>query len=347
MKNIHFILILFIFSAVFYSCSTKVDLYADYKDNTIVYGVMDVAQDTNYIKIGRAFLGSDEIAFDVNQIVLIADSFNYPGKLDARLIESKCDYGNHYAPTGREIILDTITVHNKQQGLFYAPDQKLYYTTEHFKVNDGNERYRYKLRVCRDNDTITSEIGLLGSRNFQLLSDKVYFRSKSAKTRKIVITPEDNEAIYQFDMQFNFKEFRGGHDTIKKEVHWSLGTFSVMDMNYEDGVYSVTYPENSLFKILSIAIGDDILNVERFLDSFVITISVYGKELHDYIQMNMPSNGFSQSVADYSYTNIHGGYGVFSSRYELKNTVLLSSLAQTDLLLMPWGFKYLGYTKQP
>ena len=56
------------------SCSTEVDLYTDFKDTTVVYGVMDIANDTNVIKIIRAFSGSNnDNSFDAHQIALIAD----------------------------------------------------------------------------------------------------------------------------------------------------------------------------------------------------------------------------------------------------------------------------------
>lgn len=87
MKNIHFTFILSCFIFAFNSCSTDVDLYLDFKDTTIVYGVLDVANDTNVIKIIRAFSGrNDDNSFDAHEIALIADSSNYPGKLDARFL---------------------------------------------------------------------------------------------------------------------------------------------------------------------------------------------------------------------------------------------------------------------
>ena len=321
------------------SCSTKIDLYADFKDSTIVYGVMDVAKDTNFVKITRAFSGSNDGEFDPYQITLIADSLNYPGKLDARFIELKKAQGNSYAPTGREIILDTITIHNKQEGMFYAPDQKLYYTTRHFKVNNETEKYKYRLAISKDNDTITSEIGLLGGSNFQIYSGMVYFRSEiSNRTRKLYFVPDDNGGIYQISMQFNYKELHLGQDTIMKSVEWTLGSFGKLDMGYENGTYYVNYPENALFTYLSNAIGDDILNVERFFSSFIVSISAYGEELYEYMLTNTASG-----IVDYSYSNIHGGFGVLSSCYEIEKNVKLSSLTQTDLLAMPWGFKYLGF----
>ena len=321
------------------SCSTKIDLYSDYKDTTIVYGVLNVAKDTNFVKITRAFAGSDEGDFDPYQITQIADSLNYPGKLDARFIELKSAQGDDHAPTGREIILDTLTIHNKEEGLFYAPDQKLYYTTNRFNVNSGNQKYKYKLVVCKANDTITSEIGLLGGSNFQIHSGIVYFRSEvSSRTHKLYFVPDDNGGIYQVSMQFNYKELHKGQDTITKAVGWSVGSFGKLDMGYEDGAYYVTYPENALFTYLSNAIGDDILNVERFFSSFIVSISAYGNELYEYMLTNSASG-----IVDYSYTNIHGGVGVISSCYEIEKNLTLSGRTQTDLLSMPWGFKNLGY----
>lgn len=322
-----------------YSCSTKVDLYTGYTDMTIVYGVLDVTKDTNMIKISRAFAGNNEEEFDPYQIIQIADSLNYPGKLDARFIELKCVQGNDYVPTGREIVFDTLTIHNKEEGLFYAPDQKLYYTTTRFNVNSGNQKYRYKLVVCKANDTITSEIGLLGGSNFQIHSGTVYFKSEiSSKTHKLYFVPDDNGGIYQIGMRFNYKELRKGQDTVMKAVEWSLGSFSELDLGYENGAYYVTYPENALFTFLSNAIGNDILNVERFFSSFIVSISAYGNELYEYMLTNNASG-----IVDYSYTNIHGGVGVISSRYEIERSLKLSGRTQMDLLAMPWGFKNLGY----
>ena len=39
----------------FFSCSTDVELYADYKDVPVVYGIINILADTNYVKITKAF----------------------------------------------------------------------------------------------------------------------------------------------------------------------------------------------------------------------------------------------------------------------------------------------------
>ena len=87
MKTMRFILVFNIFVAVFCSCSTDVDLYAEYKDVPVIYCMLNPRADTNYLKITRAFCGTDEDPINANEVALIYDSSNYPCKLDARIIE--------------------------------------------------------------------------------------------------------------------------------------------------------------------------------------------------------------------------------------------------------------------
>ena len=136
MKKIQFFFSLTLLMGIFVSCSTKVDLYADYKDIPVIYGLLDATQDTNYIKVVRAFSGSDEATVDATQVALIADSCNYPGKLDAKIYRYKHVYGTMYNLDGT-IELDTMTIHDKDSGTFYYPNQRVYYTSV---LDFGNER---------------------------------------------------------------------------------------------------------------------------------------------------------------------------------------------------------------
>ena len=92
MKNIRFILYFGVLVACFYSCSTDVDIYAEYKDIPIIYAMLDARADTNYVKITKAFCGTDENPINANEVALIYDSSNYDEKLDARLYEYESTY---------------------------------------------------------------------------------------------------------------------------------------------------------------------------------------------------------------------------------------------------------------
>jgi hypothetical protein len=129
------------------ACSSDVELYADYKDVAIIYAMLDHRSDTNYVKITRAFCGTNDDPIDASKVALIYDSSNYPGKLDTRIIELRSTYGGSYESTGREIILDTMTIRNKEEGVFYAPDQMVYYTTEPLNSGTNGQKYKYYTSV--------------------------------------------------------------------------------------------------------------------------------------------------------------------------------------------------------
>lgn len=338
MKKIQYFLSLLMLGGVLASCSTKVDLYADYKDIPVIYGLLDATQDTNYIKIVRAFSGSDEVAVDATQVALIPDSCNYPGKLDAKIYRYKNVYGNEYV-LDRTIELDTITIHEKEPGLFYYPNQKVYYTTEPIVANNGNNRYHYRLEILKGNDTVTAETGIVGGEDFKILNTQVGFVSEETdKTSKLKFMPADNAAVYNLEVRFYYKEIRQGQVTSKMVSH-SFGMKSLDEIANENGVFYINYSQNLLFNMLGSAIGGDTLHVSRTFDpenSFVISLAAGGDELYNYIQINQGAGGLSQNIPDY--TNINGGYGVFSSRINIEKYAKLSARTQTDLIGMPWNF---------
>ena len=327
--------------AFFNACTTDVDLYADYKDIPVIYGLIDASKDVNYVRINRAFSGSNENPINANEVALIADSLNYPGKLDARIAEYKSTYGNSYTPTDRVFQLDTMTVHDKDTGIFYAPDQKVYFTTEQFRTNSGNTKYKYKLLIYMENDTVSAETGVVGGDNFRILNSQVSFMEGSTNNSKISFMPGDNAVFYDVKMVFNYKEERNG-TLVDKQVKWDFGAHSVdelNDHNYESGFYFINYIQGSLFTLLENAIGSDNDNVVRYFNATPvdIVVSAGGEELYNYIQVNAQAGGLSQSVPDY--TNVNGGYGVFSSRVTVSRSVALSAKAVTDLIGSPWGFR--------
>ena len=348
MKKLFFALPLLACLAMFNACSTDVELYADYKDIPVIYGLIDASVDTNYVRINRAFSSSNDHPINAMEVALIPDSSNYPGKLKAYLLELK-KTGNEYVSTGRDtIFLDTIMIHDKDAGVFYSPNQKVYYTTEAFKENTVSTRYRYRLEVIKGNDTINSETGIVGGENFKILTSQATFLlSENSPSGKISFKPADNAVFYDVKMVFNYKE-KHGEILEYKQVKWDFGALSVDDdeaLHYESGYYYVTYEMNSLFNLLEDAIGSDTVfdpnhpNVVRYFDEYPVEIMIAagGEDLYNYIVVNSVS-GYSQAVPDY--TNVNGGYGVFSSRVNLSKSVWLSTRAQADLYgKKEWGFK--------
>ena len=350
MKYIHFILILSCLIFIFNSCSTKVDLYAEYKDVPIVYAMLNPRTDTNYVRITRAFCGTNDDPINAKEVALIADSSNYPGKLDARIIELKCTHGSYYEPTGRVIALDTITLHDKEAGVFYSPDQIFYYTTEPFNTGEGRIKYKYRLVVVKpDGDSLTAQTNIVGNAEFAIMTGGVGFQmDQSNDVKKIMFRADDFASLYEVSFQFNYREQKAGQGIKKKYVTRSFGTRSINEYHKLEGSensYSLDYSVNWLFDALTYAIGGDTIvdpnhpNVTRYIDDFVISISAAGDDLANYYYASQAQMSSPMSLVT-TYTNIEGGYGLFSSRAKIKRVATLSANTKRELFGMTsWGFK--------
>ena len=348
MKYIRFILIFILFISVLASCSTDVNMYAEYKDVPIIYAMLNARTDTNYVKITRAFCGSNDDLINANEVALIYDSSNYPGKLDVRILELKNTHGGPYEPTSREIVLDTMTIHNKQEGTFYAPHQLVYYTTEQFNVGAGGSKYKYRLVIIKpDGDTVTAQTSIVGNEEFTIESGSTNFQIDHTDAMgKILFKADGSASLYDVKMQFNYREQLAGQEMKCKHVSRSFGTKPINEYEQLTGnLYYLEYSLNWLFNALGNAIGGDTVvdanhpNVVRYFDDFVISISAGGDELNYYYIANQAQ--LSSPIALIStYTNITGGYGLFSSRTTIEKNARLSAIALRDLYgKESWGFK--------
>lgn len=350
MKLLRFICVLVCFITVFASCSSDIDLYADYKDVPIIYGMLNARADTNYIKITRAFCGTNDNPIDANEVALISDSSNYPDKLYVRIIELKNTYGMQYQPTGRAFLLDTITIHNKEEGVFYSPDQVVYYTTESFNTNSESARYRYRLVVVKpDGDTVTALTNMVGDEDFSIVTRSLSFQSTPSEAFGNIYFRADGIApLYEVGIQFNYLEQMAGHGIREKHVKRSFGTRPITEFNKIEGSensYYLEYSVNWLFNALANAIGSDTIidpehpNVARYIDDFVITISAAGEDLYYYYLSNQAQEGNAAGFVSV-YSNIEGGYGVFSSRSTIRKVVGLSKNTLDELYSKAsWGFQ--------
>lgn len=335
-----FLLLSFAALAALIGCSTDFDLYADYKQMPIVYGLLDVHADTNFIKISRSFYTQG----DAYQVAVNPDSSNYPGKLDVRLVE----YCND--DSIREIILDTITKHNKEQGIFYAPDQKLYYTTERLRLNTANNRYSYRLKVVLPERTLKAKAKIVGDNKFGVQSLAVNFSKAyiGQPPQKFRFHPAINAAFYDIELKFTFKEQRTpDSDSVPRTISWKVGTWKDKDFasSMVEDCYVFKYYPSAFYEKLTEFIGGDtaIIGLKRYIGDYPVevVITAGGDKLWHYVYTNSGGAGFVPG--DASFSLIDDGYGVFSSRITSRKLVRLGGETVPDLLAMKgYGFVFMG-----
>ena len=259
MKRLHIILCLPL-AALFFACSTDIDLYAEYEEKPIVYGLLDSNADTNFIKINRTFY----VRGDAYQVAANPDSSNYPGKLDVRMIE----YCN--GDSIREIVFDTITIHNKEQGIFYAPDQKLYYTTEKLGMNGNEKNYSYRLSVVLPDRTLVSETKMVGNNHFDVQSLGMNFSKEYFGTSQFFLfRPAPNAGIYHVTIAFTYLEQRTPDaDSVPRTMIWDKGYYYESNLIYQmmNECYMFHYrPEEFYAHLKEFVGGDTVSGVRRRL----------------------------------------------------------------------------------
>jgi hypothetical protein len=85
--------------------------------------------------------------------------------------------------------------------------------------------------------------------------------------------------------------------------------------------------------------GKHAANTVFNIDDFVISISAASDELADYYIANQVQINSPLSLVT-TYTNIEGGYGLFSSRTQIERVAKLSANTKRELYGMTsWGFK--------
>ena len=331
---------LLVLCALFASCKQEVRLYADYKEVPVIYGLLDANADTNYIRVSRSFYAQDEEAW---QIAMNPDSTNYPGKLDVRLTEF-CN-----GDSIREIVLDTITLHNKQPGIFSSPDQKMYYTAERLGKNAKNIRYSYRLTVALPDKTIVTSTDIVGSNGFRVKSLGVNFSEAYFNThRPFYFYPAINAKRYDVGMSFTFLEqCTPDADSVSRTFSWHVGTWDDFYLynHMDEGAYAFTYRPGTFYEELREFLGADtaVPGLTRLVGDYPIelTIAAAGDELAQYIYFgSLAGNASTNGSGDFSLIN--GAEGVFSSRMFLRKKLRLGGETVPELVSKNWGFKFMG-----
>lgn len=330
-------------SSLFFSCNNDLDINGEYEDVTVVYGILNPNNKRQFIRINRSFL-TDGNALDA---ALIADSSNYPYKLNVKILEI-----NKNQQVVNTYFLDTIHM-PKEGGVFNVGMQPVYYfdlpniynvTNYNILSSDTlfmNPDNTYKLEIQNpvSGKIIESTTPLIPSVSVQrpaFFSTIVGFTSDT-KTN-VEFKSVSNGRIYQAKFIFYYREIdivNNPNDTILKELEWNLGT---VKSNFITGGESLIIPyiPYSFFNQLRnrVPVNSNILRYHgKFVNGSRVDIqfvmSIGADELNTYIDVNKPSSSVVQERP--IYTNISNGIGVFSSNRVVRINYVLNFMTVDSL----------------
>lgn len=294
-----------------FSCKVDVDLIGEYQVTPIVIGLLDQSDSLHYIKINKTFLGKGN-ALDMAQI---PDS-SYFEDVDATITEILAN-GN----VGRVWQLrDTIIDGRNENGVFFAPEQKVYYfATTTFQYDPVNSlqptaKYRLNANINNGEHIVTGETELVKDITITAPSPQstYIFRGNQNDYRSVPFAwSKGNAKRYNFKMEFHYRETDVNGNQADKFFVWNLGEFFAGSTN------NVTaFASGELFYQLvrnNIPVDNSIVRREHTYFRLILTAG--SVELDNFIAANQPSTSLAQNKP--SYTNLEGGIGIFSSRYTL------------------------------
>jgi hypothetical protein len=302
MRNIFLLLVLLLFT---WSCEEDFSLNAPYKNITVVYGLIDPGEDTIFLKINKAFLGDG----NVMEMAKIEDSSVYVNGLNATVEEWE------NGSLMQSYNLDTITIKDKEAGVFYNPYQIIYYTP--FEPVTSRT---YLLKVEVNNNVITSSTNLVNDFSISKPSAGAKFiMFRPGTSSDINWTSAKYGKRYEIVIRIKYKEvFFDSPDTNYTYIDWSFGTKkSVSDQGGEE--MKVAYNNDGFYSILAdqVPYSDPAQeeNVKaRYTNDVDFIFAVAGTDLNTYMEVNEPSNSIIQDRPEF--TNVENGTGVFSTRFK-------------------------------
>lgn len=319
MKKIHFALVVIIGLALsFQSCKDDIEITGEFEETAVVFGLLDQADSLQFIKVTRAFIGPG----DAYEIAKIPDS-SYFSSVTGTVTELS---------TGRVFTLrDTIIPNKSQNGVFYAPNQKVYYfdNTHITSTNttgaalDENSKFRLDLNINNGLFTVTGETELVNSISSNISSQTQPFKFVESQgdykptTINVSNFGTGNHKASQLNttVEITIEEFIGLNSTLKT-FKWNLG-----DAETTSSTLAFTAAGNTFYEIVRENCTNNPAITKRNLISMNTVITGGSEVMYRYIQANQPVSGLAQSKPTYTNLTASGGHpviGIFSARQTVR-----------------------------
>lgn len=329
MKFIRFKLFIFsVLTTLLFSCNEKINYLGKFQETAIIYGLLDHADSLHYVKINRAFIGPGN-ALDIAQI---PDS-NYFDQVDATISEY---LDGTLSRTWQ--LRDTILATKDTNGLFFAPEQKVYYfktlptsNTPSFGTvqNAANPQMSslipyatYKLTAVINNGkyTVTSETKLVNGITSPASGQNFTFKFANDPGEYLgaglTVSNTGNSYVMNAQMDVEFNEFTTTGSTVKS-FNWRIGEFDVSPSS------SKTFSAlgKTFYELMDANCTNDPAITKRTFKGMWITFTGGAEELYNYMVVNKPASSLAQSKPTYTNLKINNGgkvIGIFSSRQTVR-----------------------------
>ncbi len=303
------------------SCNEKIKLIGDFVETAVVYGLLDQADSLHYIKINRAFIGPGNAI----EIAGVADS-SYFTNVDATISE----YLNGNL-TRSWLLRDTILDNKDPNGVFYAPEQKVYYfktmptgfngviqNSTNPQMTSLNPQAIYKIDLVINNGafSVSAETelvrGITSAAATQNFNFKFAINPGEYTSTGVTVSSTGNSYVLNTQLKMAFYEWESNTYS-EKSFFWKLGEADVLPSSSK----IFTANGETFYDLMKSNCTENSSISKRTFKGVTIKITGGAEELYNFIAVNKPSSGLAQSKPTYTNLTATNGkrvIGIFSSR---------------------------------
>lgn len=303
MKRISFLFAL-VAAIIITACSTDFSVNGDYEERAIVHAVIDANDTIHFVKINKTFLG-DGNALEFAQVPDSTYFTSVEGTVSEYL------NGNLV----REFELRDTIITNKEDGIFYAPEQKIYYfkTPANNKLNpdariDLNLNLNNGKHIVKGSTELVKGVQVTDPKSIGRLSfvDAIVQDESSYKNETFKYSTGTNAVIFDYRVYFTYNEEKAT-GTTQHTIEWKIGEHDRESSSL--GLFNVN--GISFYEFLQNSIPEDDEVIKRTLHSMTFQVIGGSEDLSNYILVNQPTSQLAQSQPTFS--NVEGGLGIFTS----------------------------------
>ena len=287
-------------AASMFSCSTNFNVNAPYKEENAVYGLLEIHNNAQIIKIGKVFQNGQGVS--ASQAAKQIDSLYQADSLQVTLSDNN---------TGATTRLSKFYNTQKEPGYFASPGQYLYTTPAGF-VLDPSHNYQlliYDPKTKTQSQATTSVVNDI--QPIRPYNGSQVSISNITGLYSVNFGAGNNAATYDVDIYIPVHEYRVSDSTLIKTDTLVFNVISAYPVVGAATNIVHDFKNIEFYQFIGASLKVD-PTVFRKMDSLDFEITGAGTAFANYIQVNQPTQGIVQKKPDY--TNITNGVGIFSSR---------------------------------
>lgn len=305
-----------------YSCEEDFDVAAPYKQITVAYGILDMADTAHYIRVQKAFMDENKSAIEMSKE---PDSSFY-NQLDVKIVEY---LGNTAAQT---ITLQKVDLNAEGYTKLNSAEDQSFFTSPNYGYkfkHQLNPAREYRLIITNPNTGKVDSSDLIGIVSNDTLDNVQGFdvnefgfaqyslnfsrTSPTATTTFYVNTPVNGYVLEGY-IRFHYLERNVVTNAEERKfVDYNFSTLNTLPSEpYQPSVQNL-----SILSYLRDAIGVAPANTERYMDSCDIFFYAGSKELYSYQFINQTQGGsLTNDNIQPNYTNMvsDDAFGIVGSR---------------------------------